>query len=148
MDFIIALPNSDGYTTIFVVVDRLTKGAHFTALKPHFIASIVASAFFQSVVKLHGFPSNIVSDKDPIFLSKFWHHLMKHSGTQLHFSTAYHLQSDGQTEVVNRCLEQYLRSFAYQQPKEWSQLLPWAELWYNSSFHSSTGMSPNQALYG
>lgn len=148
MDFIVGLPQSHGFTAILVVVDRFTKGAHFMALRPHFTARYVAEIFVTQVVKLHGFPKHIVTDRDPIFFSSFWRGLMQHSGTHLHYSTAYHPQSDGQTEVVNRCLEQYLRAFAADQPSKWQDFLAMAEFWYNTSYHSATQMSPYQALYG
>ena len=148
MDFVVQLPKSEGYSAVLVVVDRFSKVGHFAALKPGFTAKTVASTFVQTVVKLHGFPASIVSDRDPIFLSNFWRHLMRFSGTQLHYSSAYHPQSDGQTEVVNRYLEQYLRAFCHQHPQEWVGYLPWAELCYNQSYHSSIGMSPYEALYG
>lgn len=148
MDFVVGLPPSHGYTAIFVIVDRLTKGAHFAPLKPKFTARIVAELFVSTVVKLHGFPTHIVSDRDPIFFSSFWRGIMKNSGTQLHYSSAYHPQTDGQTEVVNRCLEQYLRVFTVDQPSAWSEFLPMAEFWYNTSFHSASSMTPYQALYG
>jgi hypothetical protein len=69
-------------------------------------------------------------------------------GTQLKMSFAYHPQIDGQTEVVNHCIEQYLHCFAYRQPRKWHSFLPWAEFWYNTTYHASTGMTPFQALYG
>ena len=90
MDFIVSLPASHGFNAILVVVDRLTKTAHFSSLKPGFTAKIVAMAFLDIVVKLHGFPQGIVSDRDPIFLSAFWRQMMKAAGTKLHYSTAYH----------------------------------------------------------
>ena len=111
MDFIVQLPKSAGFTAILVVVDRFSKTGHFEALKPRFTAKGVARVFINSVAKLHGFPSTIVTDRDPLFLSRFWHHLFEFSGTKLHYSTAYHPQSDGQTKVVNCSLEQYLRVF-------------------------------------
>ena len=148
MDFIVSLPSSYGFLTIFVVVDRLTKTAHFHALKKRFSAKTVTMIFLDNIVKLHGFPIGIVSDHDPIFLSAFWQQLMKFGGTTLHYSTAYHPQADGQTEVVNQCLEQYLRSFTSENPKEWHTYLAWAELCYNTTYHTAIGMSPHQALYG
>ena len=146
MDFIVQLPKS--FTAILVVVDRFSKSGHFEALKLGFSAKEVARVFIRLVVKLHGFPSTIVSDRDPLFLSCFWRNLFEFSGTRLHYSTAYHPQSDGQTEVVNHTLEQYLRVFTHSHPKLWASYLPWAEFCYNGSFHSSIQMSPHEALYG
>lgn len=148
MDFIKSLPSSHSLPAILVVVDRYTKGAHFIGLRPNFTAKVVADVFMANIVKLHGYPKHIVTDRDPIFFSLFWKGVMKHSGMQLHYNTAYHPQTDGQTEVVNRCLEQYLRAFCSEEPSRWSKFLAMAELWYNSSYHSSTKMSPYKALYG
>ena len=148
MDFITQLPKSEGYTTICIVVDRFSKFAHFLPLKLGFTAKTVAQVFISTVVKLHGFPTSIVSDRDPLFLSKFWRQLFKFSRTQLHYSFAYHPQSDGQTEVVNRCLEQYLRAYSHWEPHKWVTHLPWAEFSYNTSFHTAIAMTPFEALYG
>ncbi|KAH9768733.1 Integrase catalytic domain-containing protein [Citrus sinensis] len=138
LDFIEGLPCSQGKNTILVVVDRLSKSAHFTSLSHPFSVKTVAEKFINGVVKLHGMPKSIISDRDPIFISKFWQEFFKMSGTQLKMSSAYHPQIDSQTEVINRCLEQYL----------WCFYLPWAEFWYNTTYHVSTSMTPFQALYG
>jgi transposase InsO family protein len=113
-----------------VVVDRLSKSAHFLPLKHPFTAKSVAEKFVEAIIKLHGMPKSIVSDRDSVFVSHFWQEFFKMSGTKLQLSSAYHLQTDGQTEVVNRCIEQYLRCLVHQWPKKWSFYLPWAEYWY------------------
>ena len=148
MDFITGLPPSRGLTIVLVVVDRLTKSAHFGALSSPFSAVTAADLFVNMVVKLHGFPSSIVSDRDPIFMSKFWKKLFELSGTSLRHSTAYHPQTDGQSEVVNRGLEQYLQAFTQEKPQSWVSLLCWAEFSYNSSYHNGLKMTQFQALYG
>ncbi|RVW67435.1 Retrovirus-related Pol polyprotein from transposon 17.6 [Vitis vinifera] len=148
LDFIDGLPSSQGKDSIMVVVDRLSKYAHFIALSHPFSAKMIAEKFVENIIKLHGMPKSIISDRDPIFVSKFWQEFFTMSGTQLKLSSAYHPQTDGQTEVVNRCLEQYLRCFVHQWPRKWFSYLSWAEYWYNTTYHCSTGMTPFQALYG
>ena len=100
------------------------------------------------VCKHHGFPRSLISDRDALFLSSFWRELFKLSGTKLRMSTAYHPQSDGQTEVVNRVLEQYLRSFVHHKPHHWSRFLSLAEWSYNTTVHTSTGYTPFEVTYG
>nr|KYP41804.1 Retrotransposable element Tf2 [Cajanus cajan] len=116
MDFIEGLPNSLGKQVIFVVVDRLSKAAHFMALKHPYTASEVAQCFMDNIYKLHGCPASITSDRDPVFISNFWRDFMASQGIQVQLSTAYHPQTDGQTEVVNRCLETYLRCMCSDDP--------------------------------
>jgi len=148
MDFIEGLPKSRGKDSILVVVDRLSKYAHFLPLAHPFTAAIVAQLYFERIFKLHGLPKIIVIDRDRIFLSKFWQELFSLLKVALHMSSAYHPQSDGQFEVVNRCLEGYLRCMTGEKPREWVLWLPLAEWRYNPSWHSSIGVTPFEAVYG
>lgn len=113
MDFIEGLPTSQGNDTIMVVVDRLSKSAHFLTLNHPFTAKGVAEKFVEGVLKLHGMPRTIISDCDPIFVSNFLQEFFKMSGSKLQLSSAYHPHTIGQTEVINRCVEQYLRCFVH-----------------------------------
>jgi len=126
LDFIVGLPSFQLHTVILVVVDRFSKAAHFGMLPTHFTASKVAELFAKMICSLHGMPKSIVFDRDTIFLSKFWQQLFHLSGTKLRMSTSYHPQSDGQTEIVNKALQQYLRCFVHNQPKKWGNYLHWA----------------------
>ena len=150
IDFITGLPKSKGFEAVMVVVDRLSKYSHFILLKHPYTAKTVAEVFVKEVVRLHGKPNSLVSDRDPLFVSHFWRELFKLQGTTLKMSSSYHpeTETDGQTEAINRCLESYLRCFAAEQPKHWSYWVPWAEYWYNTTFHVSIGRSPFEAVYG
>ncbi|GAU37691.1 hypothetical protein TSUD_164940 [Trifolium subterraneum] len=148
LDFITGLPKSRGYEAILVVVDRLSKYSHFIPLKHPYTARSIADVFCKEIVRLHGIPLSIVSDRDPIFMSSFWKELFKMQGTKLKMSTAYHPETDGQTEVVNRCLQTYLRCFIADQPKLWVIWIHWAEYWFNTSFHTATEKTPFEIVYG
>lgn len=148
MDFIEGLPPSAGKHCILVVVDRLSKNAHFLALSHPYTAIEVAQAYLDSVFKLHGMPQDITSDRDPTFLSEVWRELFRVHGVDLRFSTAYHPQTDGQTEVTNKTLETYLRCMTADAPHTWSKWLPLAEWWYNTTFHSSIKCTPYEVVYG
>ena len=123
MGFIEGLPKSDEVDTILVVVDRLTKYGHFIALKHPFTALKVAAKFVKEVVRLHGFPTTIVLDHDKVFMSVFWREMFRLEQTQLLRSTAYRPQTDGQSEIVNKMVETYLRYFVNGQPRHWVQWL-------------------------
>ncbi|GAU39167.1 hypothetical protein TSUD_147890 [Trifolium subterraneum] len=119
MDFIAGLPLSKGNSVLFVVVDHFSKGIHLGTLFSGFTAYKVAELFVSIVCKHHGIPRSIVSDRDAIFISKFWQDLFKFSGTFLRMSSSYHPQTDGQTNVMNRTIEQYLRAFVHEKPSIW-----------------------------
>lgn len=147
MDFITGLPPSNGKMTIMVVVDRLSKHAHFLALGSSFTAPQVVEIMVRDVIKLHGVPAQIVSDRDPVFISSFLLELFCLQGTMLATNSAYHSQTDGQTEVLNRYLEDYLKCFTGDNPRHWLRYLPWAEWHYNTAWHSAIKMSPFEAVF-
>ncbi|GKA26308.1 retrotransposable element Tf2, partial [Tanacetum coccineum] len=131
-----------------VVVDRLSKHAQFLPLSHPFTTMQVAQVFMDPVYKLHGLPESIVYGRDKVFMSRFWNELFKLLQVNLLMSMAYHPQTHGQTKVVNRCLEGYLRCMTGEQPKGWSKWIALEELWYNSNFHSSINTTPFEILYG
>jgi hypothetical protein len=148
MDFITGLTKLEGNNVIMVGVDRLTKYAHFCSFSHPFSASTIDATFINIVQKLHGSPKIIVSNRDPILTRKFWIELFSGLGTHMDHSSSYHPQFDGKIEIVNKCLEGYLRCFAFDKQTHWVKWLPLAEWWYNTSFHRTSKMPPFMALYG
>jgi hypothetical protein len=149
MDFVLGLPRTvKGHDSICVVVDRFSKMAHFLPCSKTFDASRVAALFFAEIVCLHGILSSIVSDRDVRFVSYFWKTLWAKMGTRLKFSSAFHPQMDGQTEVVNRSLGNLLRCLITDHHATWDLLLPHAEFSYNNYVNRSTGLSPFEIVTG
>ena len=148
MDFIVDLPKSNGHTQIWVIVDRFTKMAHLIPLKDDAKRSKdLAKIFVANIWRLHGLPTDIVSDRDRRFHA-FWAEVCDLLDIRRRMSTAYHPETDGQTERVNQTLEQYLRAFCNFEQDNWSEMLPMAEYAYNNSVTSATAMSPFYANYG
>jgi len=127
MEFITSLPLSQGYANIMVVIDRLSKFAHFIPLRPGLNSKLMAEAFIQNIVKLYGFLKTVVSSRDRVFISNFWRQLFKAQGTTLVMTSTYHPQSDCQIENLIKTLEMYLRCFVFYHPKQWVTMLPWAQ---------------------
>jgi hypothetical protein len=149
MDFIMGLPRiKSGYDSIWVVVDHLTKVAHFIPVKTTYTSVKLAKIYMSWIVCLHGVIKSIVSDRGTQFTSHFWRQLHESLGTRLEFSTAFHPQTDGQTERVNQILEDMLRACALDYGSSWDENLPYAEFSYNNSFQSSIKMSLFEVLYG
>ena len=142
MDLIEQLPNSDGYSAILVVVDRLSKQAIFIPTHDTLTAPELADLFVTHVFSKHGVPSHVTSDRGSEFVSHFFRSLGKSLDMRLHFTSGYHPEGDGQTERVNQTLEQYLRIYCNYQQDNWSRLLPLAEFAYNNAPNVTTGVSP------
>jgi hypothetical protein len=143
MDFIVGLPRTqDGYDSIWVIMDRLTKVAHFIPVKTTYTGAKLAELYMSRIVCLHGVPKKIVSDRGTQFTSRFWGKLHESLDTKLNFSSAYHPQTDGQTERTNQILEDMLRACALKCGGSWDKRLPYAEFSYHNSYQASLKMSP------
>jgi hypothetical protein len=148
LDHIVELPPSRGHNAILVVVDRHSKMAHFIPANTTDTAATFARQFIDRVFRLHGLPADIVSDRGPIFRSRWWKEVLRSLRVTPNMSTAHHPQSDGQTERVNQILEQYLRTYCDYLQDDWCDLLPLAEFAYNNAPQASTGDSPFYLNYG
>ena len=149
MDFVVGLPKTVGqHDSVWVIVDRYTKSAHFLPVKVTFTVDQYAELYVKEIVRLHGAPKTIVSDRDPKFTSKFWEGLQRAMGTRLKFSTAFHPQTDGQTERTIQILEDMLRACVMGFGGSWSKYLPLIEFSYNNSYQSTIGVAPYEMLYG
>ena len=149
MDFVTGLPRTQRqHDAIWVIVDRLTKSAHFLPINVEDSLEKLAQLYVDEIVRLHGVPISIVSDRDPRFTSRFWPSLQAALGTHLHFSTAFHPQTDGQSERTIQTLEDMLRACVIEFKGSWDTHLSMMEFAYNNSYQSSIGMTPFEALYG
>lgn len=147
MDFIEGLLSSNDHNTIVVLVDRYQKYDHCMVLGHPFIAQQVAQVFMNEVFKLHGVLKNIVSDRDPLFLNSFWKSFFTLQGFTLNYSSFYHLQSDGQLKILNKCLETYLRCYTGTEPKFWSNWLVLAKWWCSTQPSRCPSLKPCMAMH-
>lgn len=148
MDFITGLPLSGGYDSILVVVCRLSKMAHYIPTTADIDAEQLAELFVTHIFQLHGLPTRVVTDRGSVFTSKFWKWVAIKLGMKRDMSTAFHPQTDGQTERINAILEQYLRCYCSYNQDNWLSLLPLAEFAYNNSKSVTTGVTPFMMNYG
>uniref|UniRef100_A0AAQ4Q6V0 Gypsy retrotransposon integrase-like protein 1 n=1 Tax=Gasterosteus aculeatus aculeatus TaxID=481459 RepID=A0AAQ4Q6V0_GASAC len=148
VDFVTGLPTSNGNTAILTVVDRFSKMVHYIALPKLPSAKETAVVMMDSVFRIHGFPRDIVSDRGPQFVSRFWKEFCKLIGATASLTSGYHPEANGQTERLNQQLETGLRCLVAQCPAAWSKHLTWVEFAHNSLPTSATGMSPFQCVFG
>ena len=149
MDFVSSFPLSQKkHDVIWVIVDRLTKSAHFLPIRLDYSMDRLVDLYVNEIFRLHGIPVSIVSDRDPRFTSRFWKELQSAFGTRLNFSTVFHPQTDGQSERVIHVLEDMLRGCVLDFSRSWDKYIPLMEFSYNNSYQSSISMAPYEALYG
>nr|GEX47465.1 reverse transcriptase domain-containing protein [Tanacetum cinerariifolium] len=149
MDFITKFPkSSQGFDTIWVIVDRLTKSAHILPIRENDPLDKLAKLYLNMIVARHGIPVLIICDRDGRFTSNFWKSFQKALGTNLSMSTAYHPETDGQSERNIQTLEGMLRAYVIDSGKGWVKHLPLAEFSYNNNYHASIKAAPYEALYG
>ncbi|GJS41392.1 putative reverse transcriptase domain-containing protein [Tanacetum coccineum] len=149
MDFVSGLPRTpSGYDSIWVIVDRLTKSAHFLPMNKTDNIEKLAQLYIKEIVCKHGVPTSIISDRDSLFTSRFWKSLQEAMGTQLDMSIAYHPEIDGQSERTIQMLEDMLRACVIDFGSSWDRHLPLVEFSYNNSYHASIKAAPFEALYG
>ena len=149
MDFVVGLPRTQaGFDRVCVIVDQLTKTSHFLSFKTRWSVSKLAELFISEIVRLHGVSISIMSDRDPRFTSHFWRSFQEALGTELHMSSAYHPQSDRQSERTIQTLEDMLRACCLDWKGSWIEYAPLAEFVYNNNYQTSIGMAPFEALYG
>nr|GFB32601.1 reverse transcriptase domain-containing protein [Tanacetum cinerariifolium] len=149
MDFIAKLPkSSQGFDTIWVIVDRLTKSAYFLPIRKNDPMDKLARLYLDRIVMRHETPVSIICDRDGRFTSNFWKTFQKALGTNLDMSTAYHQKTDGQSERTIQTLEDMLRACVIDFGKGWVKHLPLVKFSYNNSYHASIKVAPYEALYG
>ena len=149
MDFVVGLPRTlRKFDAVWVIVDRLTKSAHFIPVVTTYTSERLAQIYIQEIVRLHGVPISIISDRGPQFTSHFWRAVQSELGTRVELSTAFHPQTDGQSERTIQILEDMLRACVIDFGGQWDRFLPLAEFAYNNSYQSSIEMAPFEALYG
>jgi transposase InsO family protein len=149
VDFIVGLPlTGHKFNSIWVTVDRLTKFAHFIPVHTFYMAEKYAELYVSRIQCLHGVPKTIISDRGPQFVARFWEQLQASLGMLLIHSSAYHLQSDGQTKRVNQILEDMLQACVLSYMEKWNMCLPLVEFSYNNNYQESLRMAPFKALCG
>ena len=148
MDHILDLPTCNGFDSILTITDRFSKMTHFLPARSTDTAKDLANIYLHQIFRLHGRPDTIVSDRGPLFVSRFWQELCNLLGINMRHSSGHHPQTAGQSERFNQSIEHLLRCSLLSHPQDWLDLLPLAEFAINSAVSSSTRMSPFMAVYG